>query len=612
MMVNKSSLLAVVVAAVLTTISSVQAQISIPPVSQQSSQSSQSSLQSSSQSSSIASAASPSSTSAGVASGSDCISLNGSSMCPAFTESYVSPSNLTLSYPFFSRVSDLASFDRQFRRYFNDYEQFRQTKIHEGLQCNETDSRNATLQWQQTVLCGKFAATSYNAGCTSGRNQTTSLVCQETCQDYSDSEHDFVNNATYCTPTDQLRPRNLTTIRQNTIENDMESCTSWTALYSADTKTCISGIDNEANCGWGFGVSDQLCSYCDSTNGKSIASCCYDSRTTLTGCAALGYRAAAQIKPTSTSTAGRPSDTGSGAGDTNGDDDEGGTTHLSGGQLAGIVIGCVAGALLLGALLAWLLLRNRRNQNNAAGQKMEPESQSDTAGMIAGAAAAPSNSPREKPYTFSEESARLPSQEKTSAQYNNGSTGSGPFSNGLGAGAAAGVGAAGLAGAGALAAGGDRPLSTATSSGTDGRGTTVSSVRCQYTGQDISPGDSIVAIYPYKAGLSDELDLVPESHELLSVVRIYDDGWCLLRRLSDGKEGAAPLVCCQSSKGELPAHMRRRNGNDSSTGTGTGTTGTGTDTETGTDSYSNNQHTSSVGGAVTADEFGFTSDAASR
>lgn len=522
----------------------------------------------------------------------------------------ISPSNLSLSFPFFERVADVASFDRQFRRYFNDYAQFRQTQLHDGLQCNETASRNATLQWSQTVLCGRFAASSYNAGCPSTRNQTTSLVCRSTCDDFSQSEEQFVSNSSYCTPTSELRPRNLTTVRNDTLDNDRQSCTSWTSLYSADNSTCISGVDNEANCGWGFGISDQLCSYCNSANGKSIASCCYDSRTTLAGCAALGYPAAAVIRPTSTASRGSPSSTATGAQEGN-DNNEDEGTHLSGGQLAGIVVGCVLGALIFGAILAWLLFRfccgkRNRGAGGAPGSAGESEMQSDTAGMIAGAAAAPSTSPREKPYNLSEDTTRMPSQEK----YGGGGGGGSPgFGSGSAALAGAGVGAVGAGGLAAAAAGSNssRPLSETTTSGTDGRGTTVSSVRCQYTGQEICPGDDIVAIYPYSAGLSDELDLVPESHEPLSVVRIYDDGWCLLRR-PDGKEGAAPLVCCQSSKGELPAHMRM--GGDS-----TGTTGTGTGTTTTDDEVTTNgggNMTSSVNGAVTADEYGFTSDAASR
>lgn len=568
---------------------------------------------------------------------SGCISLANSSMCPSFSDSCkchiepnvahnmvtdsmpccppphpdVSPSNLSLSYPFFAHVSDVASFDHYFQQYYADYQQFRQTKLHEGLQCNETGSLNATLQWSQTVLCGQFATTSFNAGCKSSQNQSTSLVCRSTCKDYAESEHDLVANPSYCTPTSDLRPHNLTTIRNDTMENDFTSCTSWSSLYSSNNQTCVMGITNEGNCGWGPGTSTQLCSYCNNANGRSVDQCCYDEKTDLSDCAAYGYSAAAAIRPTTSIGPGfASSPTGDPSPPDHDDDDDSSKTHLSGGQLAGVIIGCVFGALLIGAFIAWLVFffccagKRRRQQ-----QRNEPESQmGDREGIIAGAARPPTTSPREKPYQLSEDTTRNRSldQEK------------GPLSaaDGTAAGAGAGMGAAaGLVGAGAMAAShsnhdgsaNSRPLSTATS-GTDGRGTTVPSVRCQYTGQDIAPGDTIVAIYPYSAGLSDELDLVPESHDELTVMRIYDDGWCLLRR-PDGKEGAAPLVCCQSSKGELPAHMRM--GGDSGTATGSGTT----DDETshgGATSGAEGGMTSSVGGAVTADEYGFTSDAASR
>ncbi|CAO1634462.1 unnamed protein product [Parajaminaea phylloscopi] len=547
------------------------------------------------------------------ASSSSCFPLKGSTMCPSFSQSSLSPSNLTASYPFFANVTDVASFDSFFARYFRDYGQFKQTKIHTGLQCNETGMRNATLQWAQTVLCGQFASMSYNAGCTAPRNQSSPLVCRETCTDFADSEQALVANASMCTPTRRLRPQRLVTLRNDTLQNDHDGCTSWTDLYSTDNSTCVLGASNEPNCGWGSGISDQLCSYCDTANGRSIATCCYDAKTNLSGCAALGYRGAALVRATTTIPAmpTSTSPTKSGNGSSGDDDDEGTGKRFSSGQLAGIIIGCILGALLLGALLAWLLFTCCCGGSRKRRQEIETEAQSDRQGMIAGAAAAPSASPREKAYNLSEDTNRHPSMSAEKVPYNHGPGMHDSHVVGGGYGGP-GMAAAGLAGAGAgaLAAKGtgqdsqnSRPLSTATS-GTDGRGTTVPSVRCQYTGQEITPGESVVAIYPYSAGLSDELDLQPETREDLTVVRIYDDGWCLLRR-SDGREGAAPLVCCQSSRGELPAHMRM--GDSTGTGTGSGTT----DDETGMTSGAEGM-TSSVGGAVTADEHGFTSDAASR
>lgn len=469
--------------------------------------------------------------------------------------------------------------------------------------------RNATLQWSQTVLCGHFASISYNAGCSSPQNQSTSLVCQETCTQYSDSEYDLVANTSMCTSTNQLRPQKLATIRNNTLRNDHDGCTSWTALYSTNKAKCISGIANEGNCGFGLGVNDQLCRYCSTSNGQSIAPCCYDAKTDLTGCAALGYRAAALIRPTTTispvSSPTSPTSTGSSGAAAN-HDDTGSGKPLSSGQLAGLIVGCTLGVLLLGALFVSLLIACCRASPRKRRQEIESEAQTDRHGFITRAAAALSASPREKEFNLSEDIKRNPSMSAEKMLYPSAS----PVHDLAGYKLAALTASAAGAGASMLAAKGNghdsqnsRPISAATS-GTDGRGTTVSSVRCQYTGQDIAPGDFVVAIYPYSAGLSDELDLTPETREHLTVVRIYDDGWCLLRRF-DGKEGAAPLVCCQSSKGELPAHMRM--GDSTGTGTGSGST----DDETGMTSGAEGM-TSSVGGAVTADEHGFTSDAASR
>ncbi|PWN24110.1 hypothetical protein BCV69DRAFT_20316 [Microstroma glucosiphilum] len=573
------------------------------------------------------------------AQGTSCISLNSSSMCPSFAGQYVDPTGLTPAYPFFADVTDVASFDTQFANYYTEYEQFRQTQLHSGLQCNQSGFLNATLQWSQTVLCGIFTATSDNLGCTPDNNAAMTKVCQSTCTQYSQSEYAFVANASYCTPTADLTDPAWAVTRNNTLTSDYQSCTDWSSIYTANDTSCVLGVSNEGNCGFGDGPNAQLCGYCDLASKSSVPSCCYEDKTDLSGCAAFGYPAAAVIKPTFSVPAGTTSQNGAVAGMSSGGN------GLSKGALAGIIIGSIIGGLLLLALLGLLIWccccggRRKRKQR-------EPENEAAVAGAPR---AASSSSPSEKPYHASQDSARSRnlSQDK----------------GGLAAGALGGAALGAAAASGkhsptqdpsAPGTGSDsRPLSTATS-GTDGRGATVSSVRCQYTGQDIAPGDTVVAIYPYSAGLSDELDLTPESREELSVVRIYDDGWCLLRTPS-GKEGAAPLVCCQSSKGELPAHMRH--GSSGAFDSSGGTTSGNTDDETsgsrsgglgmrappnmsssntdgyqtaggytsgggyqtagggyggGTTSGAEGGMASSAGGAVTADEYGFTSDAASR
>ena len=136
-----------------------------------------------------------------------------------------------------------------------------------------------------------------------------------------------------------------------------------------------------------------------------------------------------------------------------------------------------------------------------------------------------------------------------------------------------------------------RPLSSlSASSGTDGRGTTVPLVRDQYSGHDILPGESVIAIYPYNASLNDELTL--ELEDRITVARLYDDGWALGTNPTSGEQGAFPLVCVTSEKGDAP--MSRAGGNGTSV---TGTSGTDDGMTSGNDAF-----TSDAEGAVTADE----------
>lgn len=232
---------------------------------------------------------------------------------------------------------------------------------------------------------------------------------------------------------------------------------------------------------------------------------------------------------------------------------------FSKGQLAGIIVGCCIGAALLGALLALLCLRRRRERG---------DTEKNT---VYGNAA--NESHVERPWIQSEE-AMLKSPElgrpSTDAKF-----------------------AAGAAGVGALAAGGaavaaakgrdsadDRPNSAMSGeTGTDGRGTTIPAVKDQYSSHDICPGETVVAIYPYNATLNDEITLQPD--DVVTVQRLYDDGWAL-GRTESGSEGAFPLVCVTSTKG--------------------GTSGSGENLSGGVTSGNEGNVTSSADGAVTAEE----------
>ena len=226
-------------------------------------------------------------------------------------------------------------------------------------------------------------------------------------------------------------------------------------------------------------------------------------------------------------------------------------------ELAGIIVGCCVGAAILGALLALLLFRRR-------GEKGDTEKNT-----VYGNAA--NESHVERPWIQSEE-AMVKSPElgrpSTDAKFAG----------------AAGVGA--LAGGAAVAAAkgrdsaDERPNSAMSGeTGTDGRGTTIPAVKDQYSSHDICPGETVVAIYPYNATLNDEITLQPD--DVVTVQRLYDDGWAL-GRTESGSEGAFPLVCVTSTKG--------------------GTSGSGENLSGGMTSGNDGNITSSVDGAVTAEE----------
>ena len=100
------------------------------------------------------------------------------------------------------------------------------------------------------------------------------MVCQSTCLAYSASERSIVNS-TYCPgpgPTDGSR--------QARLLKDYVDCTAWTTLATNNTETCVQGIENEGNCGFGTSTA-QLCGYC---RGDNPDSCCYQGMSFSNSC----------------------------------------------------------------------------------------------------------------------------------------------------------------------------------------------------------------------------------------------------------------------------------------------------------------------------------------
>lgn len=124
----------------------------------------------------------------------NCLSLKGSTQCPSFQDAWVNPQNLSQAWPWFTAVTDVASFDEQFSLYFSDPTRFHATKLNRQLQCNTTAAQNTTLQYQRTILCGEFSQISYSAGCNRANRADAIMVCQDTCLQYAGTEAALVAN----------------------------------------------------------------------------------------------------------------------------------------------------------------------------------------------------------------------------------------------------------------------------------------------------------------------------------------------------------------------------------------------------------------------------------
>lgn len=198
-----------------------------------------------------------------------------------------------------------------------------------------------------TVICNAIVQNSINE-CNLSED-VSRPVCADSCADFAQSEAYITADDSLCSnPTDDLT---------NLIRADFTNCA--LPARALDSSECISGIDNEPeNCGFANSTIG-LCSYCSSGGTNSTDTCCYNANAEdVCKDVQLPSITASLTLPTST---GSTSPTGTSAADKgNGDDDDDDGSGLSGGAIAGIVIGALAGVALLGLLLFFCIRMRRR------------------------------------------------------------------------------------------------------------------------------------------------------------------------------------------------------------------------------------------------------------
>ncbi|KAI0022653.1 hypothetical protein F4780DRAFT_769585 [Xylariomycetidae sp. FL0641] len=273
-----------------------------------------------------------------------CISLSGSTACPAFQAASISTSSSVSGiYPFLQYVTDTASFDKQLKQYVDGG--YVQQQFQNLLGCGNVDLSNPDLypRFATSVLCNGVIQNSVDDCNLSG--DATKPLCADSCAQYAESESVITADNSVC-------PAAGGSYRETQIRADFTNCA--LPADSLSNSACIQGITNEPdNCGYGNSTLG-LCSYCASGGINSTDTCCYNSDIENT-CQGVVLPTVTPVNLTTSTPTGTPSPTSTGA--------AGATGHqLSGGAIAGIVIGSVAGLILLILLLFVCIKLARRRR----------------------------------------------------------------------------------------------------------------------------------------------------------------------------------------------------------------------------------------------------------
>lgn len=551
-----------------------------------------------------------------------CISLKGSTTCPAFESASISINSSSTDFPFLLYVSDRENFDSQLATYVKTT--YVEKKYEDVFGCGGVDLTNSSdmyARFTTTVLCNAIVQNSISV-CGLSDDQSRPL-CAETCAEYAQSE-------VYVTSDDGLcsNPRaDLVGL----IRSDFTIC----ALPEGalDSSTCISGIENESNnCGYGNSTIG-LCSYCAQGGINSTDTCCYGAGAedrckdvvlpSLT--ATMTFTAPTASTTSGSGGSGSSNDTNS---DSDKDDDSSSDNGLGGGAIAGIVIGALAGIALLAVALFFCVKKRQRRPVSPKGSIFNQPSPARKGPAMAAAAPAVPSAPKgyevlpggriarmsaleghsgNSPSHHRDDSSNtggvgyIPARRRGPDNSSSSEFGESPMSDTR----------VGILRApppnprrnGSLSSGsvlGSSVPQSPTSAGgfssppgmTSQQSEQLPFFKDYYSSEDIHPGDRVAVLWAYQPRATDEFTL--ERGDMLKVVGIWDDGWATgiilneraeeweVRRASqrdsgvsntsgrrdsspigDGEIKAFPLVCVC-----LPEHWRKTIEGDGSTESG--------------------------------------------
>ncbi|KAF2433875.1 hypothetical protein EJ08DRAFT_668548 [Tothia fuscella] len=461
-----------------------------------------------------------------------CISLRGSTACPAFNQSSISTSiQVRGLFPFLEFVSDTSTFDIQFRQYISTA--YSQQKYQQLLGCSNVNLTNTTdlyARYTQTVLCNSIVQNSVTLCGASG--DAARPLCAETCAAYATSEQAIASTPDLCGTTS----RNAI----NQIRADFTNC----ALPSDSLSgACIRGVQNEPNnCGFS-GNLPSLCSYCAASSPNSTDSCCLYSQTE-TRC--TGVKLPITTPMGSIFTNGT-----TGSNSTSSATPAAGTNRgLSGGAIAGIVVGSILGALLLLGLILGCCILYRKRRNSQAGSMLNqpsPMRQGQSAALQVQSHASSTRNQQRDTLPAGARVHQMVALESNSSSHGDHSSpiaGGGYLHSSSGyddtpESQRSGLGAASLPKrGGSLSGDGSSPRTDGEYSSPDGLASghseQMSHFKDYYSQDEIRAGEVVATLWAYQPRANDEWEL--ERGDMLKVVGIWDDGWATGVRLDENAE----------------------------------------------------------------------------
>lgn len=495
-----------------------------------------------------------------------CVSLQGSKACPAFSSASVSTGSYLVGlFPFLRDVRDTASFDQQMASYVRT--SYVEQKYRTLLGCGNVDLTNTSdlyARFTTSVVCNSIVQNSIQTCGLTG--SAARPLCADNCAQYAESEAYIVADESLCA--------NPNGNAQDQIRADFTNCA--LPANALSSSNCIPAIANEpSNCGYADSTIG-ICSYCSSGGINSTDTCCYNSD--------IEDRCKGVELPaiTPSMTFGTPVPTATSMPDNQGGDKKG----LSGGAIAGIVIGSIFGLALLAFLIFMCIRLSRRGERPSQKSSIFNQPSPSRSGPSSSAAHAPqmaSNAPQLPPQGYE----MLPGGRIARMSALEGHSGDSPSRHGGSRHGESRHGdsrhgtAAGLAGAGAGAAAaymatrkrgdtdhsssdefgesprsepragvlrpppmtsrrtgslssssmlaGEDPQSPTSAGGMSGAG--VGSQQSEqlpffkdyYSQDDIHPGERVAVLWAYQPRAPDEFAL--ERGDMLKVVGIWDDGW---------------------------------------------------------------------------------------